>query len=118
MTADKGVSPDAGFKTRRFLLALTKETRAVLFANVNNCHETNSWRDPRQRKLRWGDFSANYCNLKPLQERFKDFFKSAVNRKQMTTAVTDFDIKNYRGGSCVLALDSPRKIKPSTAYKM
>lgn len=64
------------------------------------------------------NFSANDRNLKPSQERFNDFFKSAMNRKQMTTAVTDFDIKNYRGGSCVLALDSPRKIKPSTACKI
>ena len=107
VTADRGVSPDAGFKTRRFMLALTKEARAVLFANVNNCHETNSWRDSREQKLDWGDFFANDCNLKPSQERFKDFFKSAMNRKQLTTAVTDFDIKIYRGGSCVLALDSP-----------
>lgn len=64
VTADKGVSPDAAFKTRRFLLALSKETRAVLFANVNNCHETNPWRDSREQKLRWGEFFRERLQLK------------------------------------------------------
>ena len=64
VTADKGVSPDAGFKTRRFLLALSKEKRAVLFANVNNCHKTNPWRDSREQKLRWGEFFRERLQLK------------------------------------------------------